>query len=361
MGCNIDEKKADINIELNKVCYFPEEYILGTIIIFPKLENIEPFNENPELIIKLEENQISTYRKQNGYSFSIEKISINNILIDKRLNLKDSIIQDYSAGIKVPFSVQIPKRAYPTVIYFNFAFINHIFIVEIPCCNVRGIKNIVIKNTFPENVLIKNIERNSKFKKSKLCSNKGSISCKVKLPKNYFFYNENIPFEVNIDCSKLDLKIKGIKAILFRIITRKIGKTDCCSYNGLEKFEIPIIYKDIPLEKGLTMYNIFNFINLYPLNAYEELEKQGLDKVNEEQIGKKINQLFPCCNSELISIVYFLKIQVNFDTLFTSDENIINIPLYFTENNICNSSLKNQIFNSKTGKFEIDENLIKYT
>ena len=347
MGCNINEK-ADINIELNKVCYFPEEYILGTIIIFPKLENIEPFNENPELIIKLEENQISTYRKQNGYSFSIEKISINNILIDKRLNLKDSIIQDYSAGIKVPFSVQIPKRAYPTVISVNIN-ISHIFIVEIPCCNGRGIKNIVIKNTFPEKLLIKNIESNSKFKKSKLCSNKGSISCKVKLPKNYFFYNEDIPFEVNIDCSKLDLKIKGIKAILFRIITRKIGKTDCCSYNGLEKFEIPIIYKDIPLEKGLTMYNIFNFINFYPLNAYDE------------KIEKKINQLFPCCNSELISIVYFLKIQVNFDTLFTSDENIINIPLYFTENNICNSSLKNQVFNSKTGKFEIDENLIKYT
>ena len=79
------------------------------------------------------------------------------------------------------------------------------------------------------------------------------------------------------------------------------------------------------------MYNIFNFINFYPLNAYDE------------KIEKKINQLFPCCNSELISIVYFLKIQVNFDTLFTSDENIINIPLYFTENNICNSSLKPSI------------------
>ena len=359
MGC-INEKKAEINIELNKVCYFPEEYILGTIIIFPKLENIEPFNEHPELIIKLEENQINIYSQPNGYSNYTSKIGINNILIDKRLNLKDSIIQDYSAGIKVPFSVQIPKRAYPTVISVNIN-ISHIFIVEIPCCNVREIKNIVIKNTFPENVLIKNIEKNSKFKKSKLCSNKGSISCKVKLPKNYFFYNENIPFEVNIDCSKLDLKIKGIKVILFRIITIKMGKTDCCSYNGLEKFEIPIIYKDIPLEKGLTMYNIFNFINFYPLNAYEELEKQGLDKFNDEKIGKKINQLFPCCNSELISIVYFLKIQVNFDTLFTSDENIINIPLYFTENDICNPSLKNQVFNSKTEKFEIDENLIKYT
>ena len=43
------------------------------------------------------------------------------------------------------------------------------------------------------------------------------------------------------------------------------------------------------------MYNIYNFINfpsryisLIPRNAYEELEKNGLDKINNEKIEKKL-------------------------------------------------------------------------
>ena len=49
------EKNMPINIELNKVCYFPEEIIKGTITIFPRLETIDVLNENPELTIKLKE------------------------------------------------------------------------------------------------------------------------------------------------------------------------------------------------------------------------------------------------------------------------------------------------------------------
>ena len=54
-------------------------------------------------------------------------------------------------------------------------------------------------------------------------------------------------------------------------------------------------------------------------------------------------------------------IKLHFDNILASDDEVINIPLYFTENNNCNLSLKNQVFNTVTYKFENDDNLIQNT
>ena len=172
-------------MELNKVCYFPEEFITGTITIFPKLEIIDYLNENPALIIKLEESNIITYQTGNSYN-DTRTIKENIILIYTILNFKDQITEDYSEGKKIPFSVQIPKVANPTT-FVSSAYVRHFFIVEIPCCEAKRTKIIIIKNIFPEKVLTKNIEINYKYKKYRCCSNKGSVLLKIKLPKNYFF------------------------------------------------------------------------------------------------------------------------------------------------------------------------------
>lgn len=56
-----NEANLPINIELNKVCFFPEETISGTITLCPTLELFVPLSNNPELIIIFDEYQYYTY------------------------------------------------------------------------------------------------------------------------------------------------------------------------------------------------------------------------------------------------------------------------------------------------------------
>jgi hypothetical protein len=278
-----------INIELNKVCYFPEEIITGTITIFPRLETIDALNENPELTIKLKEYLQYTYTTKNGKHTTHHTVSETKFLIEETINFKDSLTLEYSAGIKIPFSYQIPKEVHPTMFLdFYDEFCRHFFMVEVPCCEAIRTKVLVMRNTFPEKVLTKNYEAKSEFNKSKLFSEKGSVLCKVKMPKNYFFYDEEIPFEINIDCSKLDLKIKSLAVSLSRKERRNYAN-DLTKIRYYESSEI--VSKIIKLEKGLANYSISDSINfpntskyvsVYPPKVYEEYEKHGLYEVNDE-------------------------------------------------------------------------------
>ena len=52
--------------------------------------------------------------------------------------------------------------------------------------------------------------------KHKLFFSKGSFNASIKLPKNSFYYDEIVPFEVDIDASKLSIRIKSIRVSLER-------------------------------------------------------------------------------------------------------------------------------------------------
>ena len=182
-----DEKKMTINIELNKVCYFPGELITGIITIFPSLEVFETLMENQELVITLKEYQHFTYTTKHGKHSTTHTVSRTNELINSKINFKDIITPDYSAGFKIPISLQISKEAYPTIFFeFDNRYVRHYFTVEVPNCAKRT-KLIVINNVFPQKVLSKNINAKNEFSKSKFFSDKGSLSCNIKMPKNYFF------------------------------------------------------------------------------------------------------------------------------------------------------------------------------
>ncbi len=79
---------------------------------------------------------------------------------------------DYSAGFKIPFSVQIPNDAYPTINFGWGDFVKHSFLVELPDVEAKRTKIFTIKNNFPnnlDNTLLRNkIEENKEYKKSKL-------------------------------------------------------------------------------------------------------------------------------------------------------------------------------------------------
>ena len=83
---------------------------------------------------------------------------------------------EHSLEVKIPFSVQIPKYAYPTLLLNSDNFVRHYFTIDLPHCNAKRTKVIIIRNIFPKNVLAKNIDIKEEFRKSKFLFNKGSIS-----------------------------------------------------------------------------------------------------------------------------------------------------------------------------------------
>ena len=49
------------------------------------------------------------------------------------------------------------------------------------------------------------------FIKKKFKYQGGKVNCLLKLPKNKFYYFEKIPFEVYLDRTELNMKVKSIK------------------------------------------------------------------------------------------------------------------------------------------------------
>ena len=165
--------------------------------------------------------------------------------------------------------------------------------------------------------------------------NKGAFLLSVKLPRNYFYYHEKVPLEINIDCSKLkDLTINSVN-IRFTIFTRKNFSNDHLKADRTS--EDCISNKNINLEKGLSEYKISDFVEFpidfkyYTPNVYNEIEKKGPIEVNDS-FGQ---QLFQSSYNGLVSVDYIIRISLIFGSSLTFDE-YLDIPIYFvikTENN----------------------------
>ena len=95
-----NDKHLPINIETNKVCYFPEETISGTITLCPTLEAFDPLLNKPELIILLDEYQCYSYAKGTGKKKVIHHAYKKNSLINTKLDFKDYMTSEHSPEIK---------------------------------------------------------------------------------------------------------------------------------------------------------------------------------------------------------------------------------------------------------------------
>ena len=344
-----NETDMTIKIELNKVCYFPGEFITGTITLFPSLQSLEKIKENPQLTITIFQKQYY-HISSNGNKNSVSKSEEDTNLTSTNINFGDIVTPDYSAGYSIPFKLQIPDQAYPTI-FIHMGYVKHFFIVELPHMNAKRTKMFVIKNVFPNNIegnLLKQfVEEKKEYQKSKLFFKKGSCLLTIKMPKNYYFYNEQIPFEINVDCSKLKLLIKSIGIRLRRKRRKNIHKEHS---KAQEYYNETINKKLLILEKGKDNYAISDYIDfpttskynsVYPPNVYNSFEEHGLFEVNEPTINYK---LYPSSYMGLVSIDYYLDFELNFDTLLTFDEKTT-IPLYFSsnyDNNNINQKIQNK-------------------
>jgi hypothetical protein len=333
-----NEKDASINFESNKVCVFPGEIIAGTITLFPFIQSFEKITTNPKLNITITELKRYSYSTGSGkHKRTVVKKEEKN-LVSTSIDFGALVTMDYSAGIKIPFSVQIPNDAYPSINFGYGGYVKHLFIVELPDLKAKRTKYFIIKNNFPnnfDNTLLRNmIEENKEYKKSKLFFDKGSCLLNFKMPKNYFFYNERIPFEVNLDCSKLKMEVYSIKLSLLR----KTRKNNYQDYSQIQRyFEEELNQKKFNLDKGLNKYYISDFLefptssdynSVYPPKVYTSFDEHGFLEVNDSKFTYK---LYPSAYNGLVSVDYLIDLKIYFDSSLTFDENFI-VPIYFSAN-----------------------------
>ena len=324
------ENYVSLSININKTCYSQGEYVKG--FLYPKGK---PGLIQTEIIDPL---AIATLTELHHYQYEEEVNSDDRreiteqeerTIFSLRLDFSNYRGANLLGGVQIPFSVQI-TNCYPTCIFSYNDYVKHFLTFEFPSIQAKRAVIITIKNmqNFSiENGLYKSPAIEIKeMTKHKLFFNKGRFAAVLKLQKNVFGYDENIPFELSIDCTQLDLKIKSIIVSLLRIENRNYKN----NYNKVRNSSSEqISSKKINLVKGRPKYLIQDNIkfpllaDFNPLQIYKNLDQEH----TSPEKFKKIH-LAPSCRGGLLSVDYFLRVELNFDSILSSDEKI-RMPLDF--------------------------------
>ena len=360
------ENDVSLSIELDKTCYSKGEKINGTLILSPKqnsthtelvnpyakfsfiekqcYEFLETFYEKDRDIIKPTRKNIEEIKILGSYPMNFSKYEKSNML----------------PNLKIPFQIMIPINAYPSLMSDKNTYILHFLTCELESLKVKKSIPFIIKNNpyfTKENKLLKiPYETKQLIGKHKFAIiSCGNFEVKINLEKNICPYNENLPITIDIDCSNLNsIKLKGVNIYIFRTFRKNSQKNK--NLMKEEKTE-EIVRKTLPLREGEITYHIEDGIKL-PIssnNLNPEIVYQLLDK-NKDQGMKKFQniKLFPSCSGGLLSCNYFLKIIIETNTLFsTNEEMIIPVDFYSSSNNNKEDNEKNSKINMN---LNIEEN-----
>lgn len=360
------ENDVSLSIELDKTCYSKGEKINGTLILSPEqnsthtelvnpyakfsfiekqcYEFLETFYEKDRDIIKPTRKNIEEIKILGSYPMNFSKYEKSNML----------------PNLKIPFQIMIPINAYPSLISDKNTYILHFLTCELESLKVKKSVPFIIKNNpyfTKENKLLKiPYETKQLIGKHKFAIiSCGNFEVKINLEKNICPYNENLPITIDIDCSNLNsIKLKGVNIYIFRTFRKNSQKNK--NLMKEEKTE-EIVRKTLPLREGEITYHIEDGIKL-PIssnNLNPEIVYQLLDK-NKDQGMKKFQniKLFPSCSGGLLSCNYFLKIIIETNTLFsTNEEMIIPVDFYSSSNNNKEDNEKNSKINMN---LNIEEN-----
>ena len=224
MGNSNEENKynklIDFTITLDKLCYFPGENIRGTLSLVGKPGLLETQLADPKV-------KFVVYEMIKDISFDHSASDIinhsSNFLI-----FNTFIGSNLLTGLNMPFTYQIPFSFNPTCSVLLDKYIykfKHFFSAEFPSLKVKRTLPIVIKNiqnfTLQNNLLKTPCTFSTKKSKSILFVNKGDFKIKINLPKNVFYYDEDIPYEINLDLRDLNLKVNGLEVSIFRTLKKK--------------------------------------------------------------------------------------------------------------------------------------------
>ena len=367
MGNNFKESKfnqnIDFSVKLEKICYFPGENISGTLFLMGKPGLIETQLIEPKALFTIYEKQRFDYANSNNKT-SIEETENK---IENYALFNNFIGANLLTGLSIPFTFQIPFTIHPTCSFLvdkTPGYSKHFFSAEFPNLNVKRTLAIVIKNnanfTMENNLLKMPCNYFKKISKLNFLVSKGNFSISINLPKNVFYYDEPIPYEIILDLKNLNLTINKIELS----IKRNKRQNYKSNFNRIRSSEINILVtKNIELNQNLKeqvikneLYFPLNSINenfIFPPLVYQYFEtndyffpKKSLDNPRYKipQFEKKFF-VYPSCINSLISVDYFLEVKLYFPSSLTTDE-IINIPLDFltrpVENQINNIKIIDQ-------------------
>ena len=334
------ENDISLDIELNKTCFSKDEYIYGIIVLTPKINSFIKEFLNPYALISIQEKQNyeyldSSYDQEND-EIKPAKKSINEFktLIKTQYNFSDYLNSSMIPCLKIQFRIKVPNNAYPSCLFDKNTFVIHYLTIEFESLKAKKSEIIIIKNSpyfTKENGLLKipAVYKHILTKHKYVIFDCGYMEVKITLEKNICPYNENLPIEINIDCSKLDkIKVKGVKIYMYRSYKKNNPNNKKIIY---EKKIEEIVRKTLPLREGEKTYHIEDGIKL-PLSSNdlnpEEVYKI-LDKDKREPNLKFNNiKLYPSCNGGLLSCLYYITIVIETNTLFSTNEEII-IPIDF--------------------------------
>ena len=317
------ENYVSLSIQTNKKCFSQGEYIKGYLYLQGKPGLIQTQLIDPLAIATLTEFHHYTYEEEQSDDDRRE-IDENDekIIFQIRLDFANYRGVNLMNGIKIPFSVQI-TNCHPTCYFDSNTYVRHYFTIEFPSIQSKRTIFIIIKNHqnfTQDNFLFKSPAIEIKeIKKHKLMFSQGKLAAVLKLEKNVFKYDENIPFQLDIDCSQLDLKIKSVEIDLLRIENRNYKNNESKVRNSSTR---KITSKKINLVKGQQKYLIneniqFPLLSEFnPIQIYTQLD--GLSQI-DEKLTKKIH-LAPSCIGGLLSVDYFLRVTFNIDSILSTDE-----------------------------------------
>ena len=360
------ENDVSLSIELDKTCYSKGEKINGTLILIPEQNSTHTELVNPYAKFSFIEKQcyefLETFYEKDRDIIKPTRKNIEEIKIlgSYPMNFSKYEKSKMLPNLKIPFQIMIPINAYPSLISDKNTYILHFLTCELESLKVKKSVPFIIKNNpyfTKENKLLKiPYETKQLIGKHKFAIiSCGNFEVKINLEKNICPYNENLPITIDIDCSNLNnIKLKGVNIYIFRTFRKNSQKNK--NLMKEEKTE-EIVRKTLPLREGEITYHIEDGIKL-PIssnNLNPEIVYQLLDK-NKDQGMKKFQniKLFPSCSGGLLSCNYFLKIIIETNTLFsTNEEMIIPVDFYSSSNNNKEDNEKNSKINMN---LNIEEN-----
>lgn len=346
------ESKIGMNLELNKTCFSKGEIIQGNLFLYSKNDLEETKLINPYIEIKLKEMHYYQYsenkvdQNKNKINNSITEEEEENItLFSETLNFPNYngfIIS--RGGLNIPFKIKIPQTAYPSCIFFESnAFVRHFFSINFPSINAKKTLVITIKNNLHfsiDNHLLKSPLKVEKeiIKHKLMYFNSGSFKFSITLPKNFYSYDEIVPFLLDIETENLSFSIKGVEVLIYRLVKlNKHRNHEICRYRENKV----LISKYIYITKGENQIHIEDEIKL-PITPPEFNPKIIYSMLDNERKNFKYREkyqdikLYPACYGGLITCNYFIKFIFNMGSLLTTNEEYI-ILLDFFENFIENN------------------------
>ena len=318
------EKFFTVNIELKKTCFFKGEILKGKFTIKTK-DTIKKSVLNCTIAANATLLEVHNYKfKEGGYDTTEEYI-----LFKYPINIPQFTANNIFNGIIVPFEFQISQGAYPSCIFGVDSYIRHILIFDFPDIETKKSTVIIIKNNiyFNEfNELYKApAEASLQTSKHKYAIfNMGKFICTLKLLKNTFTYNEDIPFVIDIDSSKLKIRINRIDIYLMLKVCKNSKSNHKQTYSKIEK---KIASKSFTVLKNEKKFHLEEVMKLPKGNPYEIYKKLDKDK---RCYGEKFKDilLFPSCYEGLLTCEYYFKILLEIKSLFSTNE-FLELPIDF--------------------------------